>query len=150
MSLEERKAIVRWGLRELWNEGNLDVIDEAVAADAVIHDSIDGDLYGADELKDLIATYRAAFPDVRVTIHDQVAEGDLVVTRYTATGTQAGALGTSPPTGRNVTIAGVSIARFDGAKIVEVWESWDGLTLVQQLGLARRWRGVRRGIGAVR
>jgi steroid delta-isomerase-like uncharacterized protein len=144
MSLEERKAIVRWGLLLMWNEGNLDVIDEALAPHAIIRSGIDGDLHGPGGLRELIDAYRAAFPDLRFTIRDQIAEADLVVTRYTASGTHLGDLGGSPGTGRRTEITGVNVCRFENGKIVEAWEEWDVFTLVRQLGLPRRWSGVRR------
>lgn len=142
MSLEEQKAIVRWGLEEMWNEGNLDVIDEALAPDAVVHDILSGDVHGPAGLRRLIAAWRAAFPDARIEIHDQIAEADRVVTRYTVAGTHRGPLGGREPTGRRATVNSVNIARFAGAKIVEVWETWDTLEVVRELRLPRRWRGV--------
>jgi steroid delta-isomerase-like uncharacterized protein len=141
MSVEERKAIVRWGLEELWNEGNLDVIDEALAADAIVHDVLSGDVHGPEGLRRLMAAWRAAFPDLQIEIHDQIGQGDLVVTRYTASGTHQGVLGPRAPTGRRVAAAGVSIARFADGKIVEVWETWDALAVVRELRLPRCWRG---------
>jgi steroid delta-isomerase-like uncharacterized protein len=144
VSLEERKAIVRWGLLLMWNEGNLDVIDEALAPDAVIRAGIDGDLHGPDGLRELVDAYRTAFPDLRFAIRDQVAEGDLVVTRYTASGTHLGDLGGSPGSGRRTEVDGVNVCRFEEAKIVEAWETWDVFTLVRDLGLPRRWSGARR------
>ena len=142
-SLEERKAICRWGYQELWNTGNLDVIAEAVAEDVIVHDVVNGELRGREEIREVVAAYRAAFPDLHLTIEDQVAEGDTDVTRWRATGTHEGEIGGAPPTGRRGVLNGVNISRFDGAQIVEVWEMWDGLGFIQQLSLPRRWTGVR-------
>jgi steroid delta-isomerase-like uncharacterized protein len=142
VSNEERKAICRWGYQELWNTGNLDVIAEAVAEDVLVHDVVNGELRGRDAIREVVAAYRTAFPDVRLTIEDQIAEGDTVVTRWSATGTQDGPLGGAPPTGRSGSLIGVNISRFSGLQIVEVWETWDGLGLVHQLGLPRSWHGV--------
>jgi steroid delta-isomerase-like uncharacterized protein len=141
VSIEERKAICRWGYQELWNTGNLDVIAEAVAEDVVVHDVVNGELRGRDEIRAVVVAYRTAFPDMELTIEDQIAEGDTVVTRWSATGTPEGPLGGAPPTGRGGSLIGVNISRFSGLQIVEVWETWDGLGLVHQLGLPRRWRG---------
>jgi steroid delta-isomerase-like uncharacterized protein len=142
ISNEERKAICRWGYQELWNTGNLDVIAEAVAADVLVHDVVNGELRGRDEIREVVVAYRTAFPDIQLTIDDQIAEGDTVVTRWSASGTHTGPLGGAPPTGRSGRLIGVNISRFSGLQIVEVWEMWDGLGLVHQLGLPRRWRGV--------
>jgi steroid delta-isomerase-like uncharacterized protein len=150
ISNEERKAICRWGYQELWNTGNLDVIAEAVAEDVLVHDVVNGELRGRDDIAAVVSAYRTAFPDVRLTIEDQIAEGDTVVTRWSATGTHDGPLGGAPPTGRTGTLIGVNISRFSGLQIVEVWETWDGLGLLHQLGLPRRWSGVLSGRQAPR
>jgi steroid delta-isomerase-like uncharacterized protein len=142
VSNEERKAICRWGYQELWNTGNLDVIAEAVAEDVLVHDVVNGDLRGREEIREVVVAYRAAFSDLQLTIEDQIAEGDTVVTRWSASGTHDGPLGDIPPTGKSGTLIGVNISRFAGLQIVEVWETWDGLGLVHQLGLPRRWQGV--------
>jgi steroid delta-isomerase-like uncharacterized protein len=140
--LEERKAICRWGYQELWNARNLDVIEEAVAPDVVVHDVVHGELRGPDEIRELVIAFHRAFPDLQMTIEDQVGENDTVVTRYSVTGTHAGeALLGVGPSGKRATISGVNISRFGGSHIVETWETWDALNLVQQLGLPRRWRG---------
>jgi steroid delta-isomerase-like uncharacterized protein len=142
VSNEERKAICRWGYQELWNTGNLDVIAEAVAEDILVHDVVNGDLRGREEIREVVAAFRTAFPDLHLTVEEQFAEGDTVVTRWSATGTHEGPLGGAPPTGKSGTLIGVNISRFSGLQIVEAWETWDGLGLVQQLGLPRRWHGV--------
>ena len=142
VSNEERKAICRWGYQELWNTGNLDVIAEAVAEDVVVHDTVNGELRGRDAIRDIVVAYRTAFPDMQLTIDDQIAEGDTVVTRWSASGTHLGPLGRVPPTGKSGYLTSVNISRFSGLKIVEVWEMWDGLGLVHQLGLPRGWHGV--------
>ena len=151
-SNEERKAICRWGYEVLWNTGALEVITEAVADEVVVHDVVNGELHGPDEIREVVVAYRTAFPDIHFTIEDQFAEGDTVVTRWTATGTHEGELGGAPATGKSGRLIGVNISRFDGLKIVEVWETWDGLGLVHQLGLPRRWSGVANGrrVGAKR
>jgi steroid delta-isomerase-like uncharacterized protein len=141
VGLEERKAICRWGYLELWNEGNLDVIEEAVAPDVLVHDVVHGELHGRDEIREVVSAFRAAFPDLHMTIEDQVGEGDFVVTRYSVTGTHSGELVDLPPSGKRATVTGVNISRFDGVQIVEAWETWDALWLLQTLGLPRRWRG---------
>jgi steroid delta-isomerase-like uncharacterized protein len=140
-SLEERKAICRWGYQALWNSRDLDVIDEVVAEDVVVHDVVHGDLYGRDGMRQLVTAFQAAFPDLELTIEGQVAEGDTVVTRYSLSGTHDGDALDVAPSGKRVTLAGVNVSRFEGMQIVEVWEAWDALRLVQDLGLRRRWRG---------
>jgi predicted ester cyclase len=79
--------------------------------------------------------YRIAFPDLELTIEDQVAEGDEVVTRFTARGTHRGELMGIPPTGRKVVVTGISIDRLVNGKTVESWTNYDVLSMMQQLGI---------------
>jgi len=79
--------------------------------------------------------YRTAFPDVHFTIEDQIAEGDRVVTRWTARGTHQGPLVGIPPTSKQVTMSGIAIYRLVDGKIVEQWGVNDMLGLLQQLGV---------------
>jgi predicted ester cyclase len=75
------------------------------------------------------------FPDLRVTIEDMIAEGDKVVIRFTTHGTQQGALGSIPPTGKQVAVPTIEITRIADGKIVEDWGLDDRLGMLQQLGL---------------
>jgi hypothetical protein len=75
------------------------------------------------------------FPDLDVTIEDQIAEGDKVVTRWSAKGTNSGPLQGMPPTGKAVRVTGANVARLAGGKIVESWFNFDMLTLLRQLGV---------------
>jgi predicted SnoaL-like aldol condensation-catalyzing enzyme len=68
MSAEENKAIVRRLIEEAWNQGNLDVLDEIVATDYIRHDPLNPGVRGKEAFKQLIATYRAVFPDVHITL----------------------------------------------------------------------------------
>jgi predicted ester cyclase len=78
--------------------------------------------------------FQAGFPDIRVTIEDQLGEGDQVVTRMTFYGTQRGEFQGLPPTGKSVTFTGINIARIEGGKIAELWSEFDALGVLQQLG----------------
>ena len=78
--------------------------------------------------------YRTAFPDLQITVEDQVAEGDKVVTRWTARGTHRGELLGVTPSGNRVEISGISIDRFSGSKFVESWSNYDALGTMQQIG----------------
>jgi steroid delta-isomerase-like uncharacterized protein len=132
---QANKGIAR-RLLEAMNTGDLDVIDEIVDPGYRTHDpSLPPDHpTGPEGVKQLIQLYRGAFPDVRMTIEDQIAEGDLVVTRWTATGTHRGDLQGIAPTGRQARISGIAIDRIAGGKITENWENWDTLGLLQQVG----------------
>ncbi len=133
MSTEENKALARhsWELLE-----NQDILEEAYAADLVWHEP-DQDVRGLEEAKQFVGMYKTAFPDLHATVEDAIAEGDKVVTRWTIRGTHQGEIeefGT--PTGRQIEIEGITIHRIEGGKIVEEWERYDILSIMQQLGLA--------------
>jgi predicted ester cyclase len=89
---------------------------------------------GPAGVKLIIQGYKSAFPDLHVTVDQQLAEGDLVTTRWTATGTHQGELMGVAPTGKQATVTGILIDRFEGDRIAESWEVWDALGLMQQLG----------------
>ena len=135
MSTEQNKAMDRRVYEEVWNRGNLAVIDELVAANYVDHDpQPTGALKGLEGLKQSVTMYRTAFPDVHFTIEDQIAEGDTVVTRWTARGTHQGPLMGIPPTGKQAMVTGVSITRWASGQVAEGWTNFDALGLLHQLG----------------
>jgi steroid delta-isomerase-like uncharacterized protein len=139
--MADNKSIVRRAFEELFNTGNLAVADQIYAAEYVGHDPALGqELRGPDGFKMYVRMYRNAFPDLQITIDDQVAEDDEVVTRFTARGTQRGELFGIPPTGESVTITGIAVDRLAGGKLVESWSNYDMLGLLRQLGfvLARQ------------
>ncbi len=136
-TLEANKQLSRRVAEEAFSRGNMEVIDELIAEDFVNHDptSPPGLPPGREGVKELVRFYRGAFPDTQLIIDDQIAEGDKVVTRYTARGTHQGDFAGIPPTGRQVTGTGITIDRIEGGKIVETWTHWDNLGLLQQLGV---------------
>ncbi len=135
MSTEQHKAMDRRVYEEVWNGGNLAVIDELVAANYVDHDQEPtGALEGLEGLKQSVTMYRTAFPDVHFTVEDQIAEGDRVVTRWTARGTHQDAFMGIPPTGKQAMVTGISITRVASGKVVEGWTNFDALGLLHQLG----------------
>ena len=136
MSAEENKRISRRVVEEGFSQGNVDVFDELVAESFVNHDtSAPPDLPpGREGLKELARFYKSAFPDAEVVVEDQIAEGDRVVTRYSARGTHQGDFAGIPATGRQVTVSGIGIDRIEGGKIVESWNEVNQLGMLQQLG----------------
>jgi predicted ester cyclase len=134
VSAGTNKEIVRRLVVEPW-EGNLGVIDELVAPNYVGHDPAQPDLQGPEGIKGFVTSYLAGFPDGRITIVDQFAAGDLVATRWTGRGTQKGELIGIPPTGKQVTVSGITISRVEKGKVVEEWINWDTLGMLQQLGV---------------
>jgi steroid delta-isomerase-like uncharacterized protein len=132
---EQNKAISRRIMDEVWNQGNFSVADELIVADVVDHSPLPGLPPGREGFKALVGMYRTAFPNVRMVVEDQVAEGDRVVTRWSSKGTHQGDLMGIPPTGKQVAVTGISIERFAGGKVVETWSNFDQLGMLQQLGV---------------
>jgi steroid delta-isomerase-like uncharacterized protein len=131
---ERNKAAARDEF-EVWSTGELEKLDDLVSADVVHHDPYDPyAAEGLEGLKKSIEMNRAAFPDMRITVEDQVAEGDRVATRWTAVMTHKGELGGAPPSGRRVTMTGTTIERFEDGKVVEAWRNMDTLGLLRQIG----------------
>jgi len=130
---ETNKAIVQRSADEIWNTGNLAIVDEIYGAEFLNHDPTAPDVRDLESYKQFIVGALAAFPDFHVTAEDVVAEGDKVAVRWTATGTQEGELPGIPATGRQVTWTGIDIHRIADGKIVEIWWSKDMLGMIQQL-----------------
>ena len=132
---DQNKAIARRAL-ETFGSGDLDELDKLVSEDAVDHDTQNPNagIHGPEGAKRTASIYRAGFSDLQITVEDQIAEGDKVVTRWTAAGTQDGDLAGLPASGRRATVTGITIDRIDGGKIVESWGNWDTLGMMQQLG----------------
>jgi steroid delta-isomerase-like uncharacterized protein len=132
----ENKALSRRLLEEAFNKGNLDVIDELLATDFVNHDAaLPGPLVGIDAARASITGYRDAFPDLKITIEEQIADGDLVAMRWSARGTHQGELMGMAATGKQATVTGITIDKIVGGRIAESWTNWDTLGMMQQLGV---------------
>ncbi len=131
MSPEENKAIVSHWNEELW-KGNQAMYDKCVAPNCLFHG-----IGGQEEHKNFINGLRTAFPDVSLTLEDQLAEGEEVVIRWTMRGTHQGELWGTAPTGKPVTVTGITIQRLAEGKIVEEWTEADSLGLQQQIGAIR-------------
>jgi steroid delta-isomerase-like uncharacterized protein len=127
-------------LEECFNDGNLALADDLVAADAVNHDPAEPahmrSLRGPEVLKRTVQMYRAAFPDVKITIDDVIAADDKVVLRWHSEGTHRGELEGLAPTGARGSVTGISIDHWKDGKVVESWTEWDNLGLARQLGAA--------------
>ncbi len=133
---EVNKTIVRRLFEEVWNKGNLSLVDELFTTNYEHHDASSPDFgRGPESEKKRATLYRTAFPDLRLTIEDIIAEGETVMARWSCRGTHKGDLSGIAPTGKQFTISGVSIARFAGNKMVEGWINWDALGLMRQLGV---------------
>jgi steroid delta-isomerase-like uncharacterized protein len=134
--LEHNKALVRRFVDEFQTAGKVEVVDELIAADLTHHSGpawAHAASAGRDGAKQVIAWLRTAFPDLHAVIHEQIAEGDKVVTRKTFCGTHRGEFRGVPPTGKQVSIDIIDIVRIANGQMVEHWSAIDWLGLMQQL-----------------
>jgi steroid delta-isomerase-like uncharacterized protein len=135
MTIEQNKATARRWSEELWGRGNLAVADEIIAPDYVRHDPGDPfPAHGPEDVKRIVIMLRTMLPDFRIEVEDIVAEGDSVVSRYTATATDTRGYMGMPPTGKPIRTAAIQIFRFADGKIVESWAVRDDLGTLRQLG----------------
>jgi steroid delta-isomerase-like uncharacterized protein len=134
MSQENRAVLDRIN-EEAFRQGNTGVIDELVSPDFVEHNPMPGFEGNREGFKHMVAGLHQAFPDFDTQIQDQIADGDKVVERWTATGTQEGDFMGVPATHRRVDIEGMDISRIEDGKIVEHWTQMDAMAMMQQLGV---------------
>ena len=136
---DELKTAIRQIIEEGWNRGNLEIMDKYYATYYVRHKPPFPDIKGPAEAKKFVADSRQSYPDQEVTIHELIADGNRVVSRWTFKGTQ---LGESPTThvsgtGKQVVFSGCNITHWENSKIVEEWEYSDWLILLHQFGAIR-------------
>jgi len=131
---EANKALIRRLVEEVQNRHNVAAIDEFIAPSFVNYDPLPGLPGTLEGVKQLHRRLFAAFPDLKMTIHDQAAEGDKVWTRKTATGTHQGELFGIPATGKQVSWNIIDIMTIGDGKVTEHWVVADVMSLMQQLG----------------
>ena len=117
-----------------WADRRVDVLDEVVSEDAVIHYGDTADM-GREGLKQLAAAFFAAFPDGELTLDEIVEDGDRVAVVWTYAGTHEGDLFGIPPTGKRFRASGMNMERVQDGRIVEHWSVFDQMTAFRQLGL---------------
>jgi steroid delta-isomerase-like uncharacterized protein len=135
MSEAENKTLARRFNEDVWGRGDHAALEELLDPDFVDHDALPGQPPGREGHKQILAAFRSAFPDLNVTTEDIVAEGDKVVSRWTARGTHQGELLGIAPTGNGVTIKGIDVLRVAEGRIVERWAQFNDLEMMQQLGV---------------
>jgi len=130
---EQNKTVFRRIVEEVFNQGKLATADE-LGTEYMEHSPAPGQAPGIDGFKQMVQMFRGAFPDLRITIEDLIAEGDRVVGRMTTSGTHRGEFMGLAPTGKRFTISEIHILRFANGKILEHWGVADDLGMMQQLG----------------
>ena len=135
MTTDQNKALVRRLVEEAQAAGNLALVDELLAPDFIDHSPLPSVPPTRDGVRALFAALHAAFPDLQITIHEQLAEGDKVMTRKTFAGTHQGEFLGVPATGRPVQFDVIDILRVANGKLTEHRCLVDQLALLQQLGV---------------
>lgn len=124
-------------IEKVFNEGELDLLDLLMAPDAVNHDlEIFGPsaARGPEAVRQFVRVFRSAFPDLRITVVDQLGDGDRVATRWKMEGTQKNRLMGIEASNRSISVEGIRIDRIANGRIAETWNRWDTLEMLRQLG----------------
>jgi steroid delta-isomerase-like uncharacterized protein len=141
--MQAAPSLVQRLFDQAFNQGDLAVVDELVAADSVSHTLSWAMPSSRMGLKRLIAMFRSAFPDLRCTVEDEIRDGERSAAHWTMHGTHKGSFLGNPPTGRLVEVQGIIFARIENGRIVEDWTLVDQLGMLQQLGIVPPPRDVR-------
>lgn len=132
---QDHKLVIRRIFDEVWNKSDLSLVDEVYRPDYVAHVAgTPTDIEGPEQFKQFVALHSVMISDLSFSVEDQIAEGDSVATRWTATTVPTAGVVSTPADIQEVKVTGISIHRFADGKIVESWDNWDALTVFQALG----------------
>ena len=138
MNNKNKSSLISRIADEMWNKGKIEVGDEIMEADAKYHGPhMPGGIGSREDWKQAVGIYRAAFPDSNVKYEDLIETNDIVIGRWSATGTNTGKLAGMPPTGKPISLSGITIYKFKGDKVSEAWEELDMLGMWKQLELIK-------------
>jgi len=133
---EQNKNVIRRLVEEVWNKGDLSAVEQLLTPNYTHHDSATPDFgRGPEAERKRASLYRAAFPDLHMTIENIISEGDTVMARWSCHATHKGELNGIAPTGKRIDITGISVCRISGGKLAEGWVQWAALGMMQQLGV---------------
>jgi len=136
MSTDQNKTIARRIVEEAWTKHDPSILDTLFSNDAILHDPQNKTIVkGPQGAKSTLATYLKAFPDLKISIEREIAEGDFVVQQLVATGKNTGEFNGMPATGKTTTVHGVMTSKIKDGKVVGPWSLFDSLGLLQQLGV---------------
>lgn len=135
MSAKENVQVLKRWFKEVWNEGRTQTIHELLSPDAVARGQRGPreEIHGPDEFLHFVQEIRSAFPNIHITLDDAFGSRDKVVGRWSGTMTHTGQ-GFGEPTGKQVALSGITIARVSNGQIVEGWDHWDRLGMLEQIG----------------
>jgi steroid delta-isomerase-like uncharacterized protein len=135
----KEKMLVRRFYEEIINNARFEMLGEILSPEIIWHDPLlpTGEVRGVENFRNILEMFRSAFPDLHITVEDQIQENERVVTCFTIVGTHSGDLMRVPATGKRFKVSGISIIRFEHGKAVEEWIEEDGLGLMRQLGVVK-------------
>lgn len=136
--MADHKDLVRRFYKEVFENGNVDAIDELLTENTIEHDQPPPGVTlkpGREGVKELCNVYVQAFKPMSVQIHEIYEDGDTVITRATFTGTHSGSFAGIPPTGNTAPVQSIDIVRFEGDKMAEHWGQIDGVAMLTALGV---------------
>ena len=134
MNAEENRALIHRLFEDVLNGGDMDLVDEIISTEYIEHAALPGQESGSEGVKQRLAAFREAFPDMVWTLEDLVAEEEKAAARWSMNATNQGSFMGIAPTGRRVTLSGIDIYRIVGSQLIEHWHEIDALGLMQQLG----------------
>ena len=128
-------SLVRRLLEEAFNQGNLAIVDALLAPNSISHHSSWGTPANRMGLKQLIAMFRTAFPDLLCTIEDEITQANKIAAHWKLRGTHTGIFLGNPPTSKPITVQGLIYVCIENEQIIESWLMIDHMSVLQQLGL---------------
>ena len=135
MSADRTDSLIHRMFDSAFNQGTFAVVDELVAADGITYTPTWGMPHNREGLKQLIAMFRSAFPDLHCTVEDEINEGNKVAAHWTIRGTHRGLFLGNRPTNRPIVVQGMIFARTENGQIAEGWTLLDQMGMLQQLGI---------------
>ena len=131
----ENKAIVRRLYDEVWNKRKLDVVAQLISpSHALLDPFVSGSQVGPELYRRRVLELTSSFPDLRFTLDDVIAEKDKVVVSWMISGTHKGEFMNMPPSGKKVSVEGITIHYLRDGKILDSNARWDALGLLRQIG----------------
>ena len=130
---EENKVVYRRFIQEIFNEGRLERLNDLVSPSYTLRDAPPGTQSGPEAIRQIVLMFREGFPDLHITLEELVAEGKLVAARSTFRGTHHGTIFGLKPTGKKVSMPGLTMVHIVEGKLVESWVRNDVMGLMRQL-----------------
>ena len=132
--IDQNKAVYRRFIQEVFNEGRLDMLEQLLSPSYIYQDAPPGTPPNADGIRQVVTNARTAFPDLKVTIEDMVGEGDKICARLTTRGTHKGVFFDIPPTGKTISMKGLTMIHIVDGRMAASWVLNDVMSLMNQLG----------------